>query len=143
MKVLLDTNIWISGLLWGGKAREIIKMSQKNQIIIYTSLPLLNELNETLQYPKLQSRLNQLEINTFELIEEVKKLTMLCQTTTLLLIPELRDPNDKIVLETAITLPVDIIISGDRDLLTLGKFQQIPIMSMAQFLNYYSQQISR
>jgi putative PIN family toxin of toxin-antitoxin system len=139
MKVLLDTNIWISGLLWGGKAREIIKMSQKNQIIIYTSLPLLNELNETLQYPKLQRRLNQLEINTLELIEEVKKLTMLCQVTTLLLIPELRDPKDKIVLETAITLPVDLIISGDRDLLTLDKFQQIPIMSMAQFLTYYSQ----
>jgi putative PIN family toxin of toxin-antitoxin system len=50
MKVLLDTNVWISGLLWGGKARQVIKLVQEKKITIYTSLVLLNELMETLNY---------------------------------------------------------------------------------------------
>lgn len=49
MKVLLDTNIWISGLLWGGQARDIIQLGQQNTIVIYISSPLLDELEETLK----------------------------------------------------------------------------------------------
>ena len=37
MKVLLDTNIWISGLLWGGNQRKIIQLAQQKQIFIYSS----------------------------------------------------------------------------------------------------------
>lgn len=137
MKVLLDTNVWISGLLWRGKAREVINLAQQKKITVYSSLLLLNELTETLNYPKLQRRLNQLEITNSELIEEVKKLTKVCEITSLLSVPDLRDPKDKIVLETAITIPVDVIISGDEDLLILQKFQSIPIVTIAHFLEFY------
>jgi hypothetical protein len=140
LKVLIDTNIWISGLLWGGKAREIIKLAQQNQIILYISCPLLNELTETLQYPKLQRRLAQLELTDSELIEEVNRLTVLCQPTPLAPISELRDPKDKIVLETALTIPVDIIVSGDLDLLILQQYQQIPIVTIVQFFTFYQSQ---
>lgn len=61
MKVLLDTNIWVSGLLWGGNPRTIIHLAEQKQIILYTSLPLLNELQNILTYPKLQRRLKKLE----------------------------------------------------------------------------------
>jgi putative PIN family toxin of toxin-antitoxin system len=137
MKILIDTNVWISGLLWGGKARDVINLARQNKIIIYVSSLLLNELEETLSYPKLQRRLRQLGVTRVVLMEEVRNLTLLCQPTPLLSISELRDPKDKIVLETALTIPVDVIISGDKDLLILQEFQKIPILMIAQFLEFY------
>jgi len=38
MRILLDTNIWISGLLWGGNPRKIIQLAENETINLYTSL---------------------------------------------------------------------------------------------------------
>lgn len=53
---------------------------------------------------------------------------------TIISLSELRDLNDKIVLETAWAVPVNFIISGDLDLLVLKKFQGITIVTAASFL---------
>ena len=66
MKVLLDTNIWISGLLWGGNPRRIIQLAVAKQICLYSSKVLIDELQVTLAYPKLQRRLEKLEITVEE-----------------------------------------------------------------------------
>ena len=79
MKVLLDTNIWISGLLWGGNQRKIIQLAQQKQIFIYSSKLLIEELQATLAYPKLQRRLEKLEITAEELLVEVSRITRLSQ----------------------------------------------------------------
>lgn len=134
MKVLLDTNIWISGLLWGGNPRRIIQLAVAEQIVVYSSKLLIDELQATLTYPKLQRRLEKLEITTEELLIEVAQITQLSQPVSLSSIPELRDPKDKIVLETAVSVPVEVIISGDEDLLVLAEFQMIPILTTKQFL---------
>jgi uncharacterized protein len=137
MKVLLDTNIWISGLLWGGNPRKIIQLGVTKQIVFYSSRLLIDELRLTLAYPKLQRRLAKLEITAEELLIEVSRITHLSQPIPFSSIPELRDTNDKIVLETAVSVPVEIIISGDEDLLILGEFQRIPILTTKQFLENY------
>ncbi len=64
-----------------------------------------------------------MEITTEELLVEVYRLIQLSQPILLSNISELRDSKDKIVLETALSVPVEIIISGDEDLLVLGQFQ--------------------
>jgi putative PIN family toxin of toxin-antitoxin system len=137
MKVLLDTNIWISGLLWGGNPRKIIQLGVAKQIILYSSKLLLDELRLTLAYPKLQRRLAKLAITPEELLIEVSRITQLSQPIPLSSISKLRDPKDKIVLETAVSVPVEIIVSGDEDLLILGEFQKIPIITTKQFLENY------
>jgi uncharacterized protein len=137
MKVLLDTNIWISGLLWGGNPRLIIQLGVAQEIIIYSSKLLIDELQATLAYPKLQRRLDKLEITSFELLVEVARITKLSEPVSLSSVPELRDPKDKVVLETALSVPVEVIISGDEDLLVLGEFQKIPILTTKQFLENY------
>lgn len=138
MKVLLDTNVWISGLLWGGKPRQIIQLGQQKQILIYSSQLLIKELELTLAYPKLQRRLDKLEITTEELLQEVFKIVTLIQPVSLPSIPELRDSKDKIVLETAVSVPVNAIVSGDEDLLVMKKFQEIPIVTVKDFLDIYN-----
>ncbi|MGK7933180.1 MAG: putative toxin-antitoxin system toxin component, PIN family [Microcystaceae cyanobacterium] len=139
MNVLLDTNIWISGLLWGGNPRKIINLAEHQEIAVYTSLPLLDELRITLTYPKFHHRLQQMTITVDYLMTQVNNITELCQPIALDNIPELRDPNDQIVLETAVTIPVHFIISGDLDLLVLREFQGIQILTSSQFLERYQQ----
>ena len=137
MKVLLDTNIWISGLLWGGKPGKIIQLGQQKKILLYSSQFLLEELEATLAYPKLQRRLAKLEITTKELLKEVSRIISLTQPVALSNITELRDRQDRIVLEAAVSASVDVIVSGDEDLLVLDKFQEIPIVNVNQFLDNY------
>ncbi|AIE73811.1 hypothetical protein D082_12830 [Synechocystis sp. PCC 6714] len=50
-------------------------------------------------------------------------------------VPELKDPNDAMVLATAIASQSDVLISGDSDLLVLEAHQNIPILTAKQFLN--------
>jgi len=137
MNVLLDTNVWISGLLWGGNPRKIIQQAEREQITIYLSLSLFQELEETLKYPKLQVRLQALGIAVNQLLLGVRQITQFCEPIPLSEVPELRDPKDKIILEAALSVPVDVIVSGDRDLLVLGEFQQIPIVTVLDFLERY------
>ena len=137
MRVLLDTNIWISGLLWGGNPRRIIQLAVSEQIVLYSSKLLIEELQTTLAYPKLQRRLEKLAITAEELLVEVARITQLCQPVTISDLPQLRDSKDKIVLETAVSVPVEVIVSGDEDLLILREFQDIPILTTKQFLENY------
>ncbi len=137
MRVLLDANIWISGLLWGGNPRRIIQLAVSEQIVLYSSKLLIEELQTTLDYPKLQRRLEKLTITVEELLVEVARITQLCQPVTISDLSQLRDPKDKIVLETAVSVPVEVIVSGDEDLLILKEFQQIPILTTKQFLENY------
>jgi uncharacterized protein len=137
MKVLLDTNVWISGLLWGGNPRKIIQLAQEGLITLYTSLPLFQELEETLNYPKLQLRLQKLGMTANYILSEVRRINQFCQPLPLSPVAELRDSKDKVVLETALAVPVDVIVSGDEDLLVLEEFQQIIILTASDFLMRY------
>ncbi|OCQ95655.1 putative toxin-antitoxin system toxin component, PIN family [Oscillatoriales cyanobacterium USR001] len=51
--------------------------------------------------------------------------------------PELRDANDNMILATAIAADVDAIVTGDRDLLVLQKYEGIPIVTAREFLERY------
>lgn len=52
MKVVVETNIWISGLLFGGNPEKFLELGKLQQITIICSLPLINEITETLNYDK-------------------------------------------------------------------------------------------
>lgn len=142
MKVLLDTNIWISGLLWGGNPKKVIQLAALEKITVYTSLSLFQELEQTLGYPKLQLRLQKLEITANYLLSEVRRMTQFCEPILLADIPELRDAKDKKILEAALSVPVEVIVSGDEDLLVLGEFQQIPILTASGFWERYGAELS-
>ena len=121
----------------GGNPRRIIQLAVSEQIVLYSSKLLIEELQATLVYHKLQRRLEKLAITAEELLVEVAGIIQLSQPVSLPDVDQLRDPKDKIVLETALAVPVEVIISGDEDLLILREFQQIPILTTKQFLENY------
>lgn len=136
MKVVLDTNVWISALLWGGVPDQVINLAEIGQIDIATSEPLLNELVTTLGYAKLQPRLQLLGTTVEALVLSVRQLVEL-YPVTFLTVASLRDPDDTVVLATAVSASADAIVTGDRDLLTLVQFSEIPIMAPQTFLDRY------
>lgn len=56
MKVVLDTNLWLSGWLWQGLPGNLIKLARKKEILTCTSVEILQEVEKVLSYQKLQKR---------------------------------------------------------------------------------------
>lgn len=68
MKVILDVNVWISALLWGGVPGKILRLARSQQITIFVSEHLLLELETTLKRNKFQLRLKQRDYTVADLI---------------------------------------------------------------------------
>jgi uncharacterized protein len=136
MRVVVDTNVWLSALLWGGQPDRISQLAELKQIKAISSEEILTEFTEILQKAKFQKRLNQLEFTADELTIMAKRL-MTFVVIEELLVPELRDPKDQMILATAIAGNAEVIISGDKDLLTLRSFRDIFIFSPFEFLSTY------
>lgn len=137
MRVVIDTNVWLSALLWGGQPSLIIQMIEQNQIQSISSENILAELADTLHKPKLQKRLDQLRFSADELVVVAKRLMTLVVIEEVI-IPELRDPKDQMILATAIAGDAQIVISGDKDLLVLHPYEDISILLPQEFLSRFS-----
>lgn len=136
MNVVLDTNIWVSALIWGGIPDQIILLREQQLITIATSQQLFRELENTLNKRKLQPKLQSLGLTIEISLNLVRELAIFYIIDNLN-VPELRDLNDNIVLATAIAADADVIITGDRDLLILVEYQNIPIITAKTFLDIY------
>ncbi|RRR76117.1 MAG: putative toxin-antitoxin system toxin component, PIN family [Candidatus Viridilinea halotolerans] len=133
MRVVLDTNIAISGLLWRGAPRRVINAAIDGQIELFSSVELLDELEEVLQRPKLAARLGQIGKTSAELVDEYGALVAIVAADPLVA-PVSTDPDDDAVLACALAARAEAIVSGDDDLLTLQVFQAIPILTASAFL---------
>ena len=58
---MLDTNVVVSGLLWGGHSRRLLELAMADTIALYSSPELMDELSQTLHYAKLAKRIAALQ----------------------------------------------------------------------------------
>jgi len=134
MRVVLDTNTVISGFLWGSYPRQILDLVRNQQIYIYTSSPLIEELLDVLSRPKFAQRLQTVIQETPEaLVNNYRNLVQIVEIHTVEKIV-INDPDDDQVLACAVSASADYIISGDQDLLTLKLYQNIPIVTAREFM---------
>lgn len=134
MKVVIDVNVWVSGLLWGGVPGQVIRSAYDQTITSYASAELLRELETTLRRPKFQARLAQRSQTVENLLAIATTLSQSVDIADIE-IPDLRDPADAKILATAIAANAEALISGDQDLLVLNSVQAIPILTPAQLLS--------
>jgi uncharacterized protein len=130
LRAVFDTNVLISAFLFSTSTprRAFDFTLDHGKILI--SLPLLRELYGVLQYPKFDLYASQSQRTQF-----VTLLTNVATLTTITVqLQVVRDPEDNSVLELAVSDGASVIISGDRDLLTLGRYDSIPIRTPAPFL---------
>lgn len=133
MRVVLDTNVTISGLLWSGAPRQVLDAARAGNIDLFSSAELLDEVDDVLQRKKLASRLKQVGKTSRELINAYTALVTLV-TTVPLSAPISADPDDDTVLACALAAQAEAIVSGDDDLLALRVFQNIPILTAPELL---------
>jgi putative PIN family toxin of toxin-antitoxin system len=136
MRVVLDVNVWISALLWGGIPRQVVDLAAKEEITIFASEPLFVELTATIGRAKFEAKILSLGQTTEDLINVVASFLQWCQPIVAD-VPQLRDPKDLIIIATALGADAEVLITGDRDLLVLQEFEGIPILTPQQFLSRY------
>lgn len=130
MKVVLDTNVIISGLLFpGGTPDRLVRAVLTNQLQNATSPDLLTELRTVL---KRSFHLSTERVG--ELIELISDASELVYPTERLYVVK-ADPADNRVLECAVTGCVAFIVTGDQKHLgKLKTFGRIPIVTPAEFM---------
>jgi len=130
VRVVLDTNTVVSALLFSGISSKLVSLWQKGLITPLLSREILDEYLRVLSYPKFD--LSEGEIK--ELIqEEILPYAEVVKPKRRLRVVQ-RDPSDNKFLECAVAGKARVIISGDKELLSLGRYRQIRIQSPAQFL---------
>lgn len=131
LRVVIDTNVLVSGIIFRGKPHQILQTVIDRRIQAVSSKTLLAELTEILtkKIDYSPDKIRQITDQLEDLIEIVQpdEVIRVC-----------RDPNDNRVLEAAVAGKCDFIVTGDRDLLVLKKYKNIRILTPAEFVGYIS-----
>lgn len=128
-RLVLDTNIFVSGLISGsGPPARILRAIQRRRIIHLVSDPIIEEYLRVLDYPRIR-RFKKItdafiaDIAAY-LVHQTERVELV---STIGLSP---DPGDDIFLETAVDGNATLLVTGDKtDLLSIGTVKGIPILS--------------
>lgn len=131
-KIVIDTNIYISAIFWGGKPREIIELGRSGNIFIFSSSEIKMEIDEKL---RLKFKLDAQE--TFHILLDFSTFTTPVKITKR--IEAIKDdPDDDKFIECAMACGADYIVSGDKHLLKLKAYEGTKIINAAEFLSFYN-----
>ena len=134
MKLVLDTNVWLSGIFWEGEASKIIEKTEKKNIQILISEDILSEIVNVLnKESKFQKYILNLKLSVEEILRTILSISDLIETKTKLDLIK-ADPKDNIILEVALDGKAEYIISYDNHLLNMIEFRGIKIISPGEFL---------
>lgn len=133
VRIVLDTNVVVSGLLWSGSPSRLLEALRAGQASAFTSSALLDELADVLTREHLAPIFAK-HNTTAELL--VQGYTLLATAVPLATIQAVvvADPDDDVVIATAVAAHADLIVSGDRKVLALKHHQGIPILTPAECL---------
>lgn len=143
MKLVLDTNVLVSGLLWSGPPAGILDRIDAGTDRLFISRPLLLELAEVLARPKFARAFQSLHFDPAEALSAVVAAAVIVEAKPLPGIVVTADPADDRVLACAVTAGVDFIVSGDAHLGALREFRGIPIVSPLDYLKRTNARPSR
>jgi putative toxin-antitoxin system toxin component, PIN family len=139
VRLVLDTNTIISGLLWQGTPGKLLEAAQTGRVSLFTTVPLLAELQGVLNREKFA---HQIKVRGFTVTDFFYGYIALASLITPADISPtiVRDPADDAVLACALAAQAELIISGDTDLLTLQEYQGIRIVDAATAMALIEQQ---
>jgi len=129
-KVVLDTNVLISSILFKGELAGIVDLWKGGKIVPVVSRETFDEFRKVLEYPKF--RLAKGEIKTimeeevlpfFEIVEISAEVSGVC-----------KDPDDDKFISCALAASADFIVSGDKDLCDITKYKSVKIVRASDLL---------
>lgn len=130
MKILFDTNLWISFML-GKRLSSLPNVLCRHDVMVYMSEQQLDEIRAVIARPKFDKLISaETRFYFFEMVYDVCLFTDI----TIEAKSDIRDPEDIFLLSMAESVPVDYIVSGDKDLTDLGSHAGIPILKYSELL---------
>lgn len=130
LKVVIDTNLVLSALVFGGSTARLRFAWQSARFVPLASKETITELIRVLAYPKFKLTRNEQEDLLSDYLPFCDTVLMPKQLPQ---IPECRDPFDEPFLVLALVGNADYLVTGDRDLLCLADSFSCPIVTVEQF----------
>lgn len=138
MKVVLDTNVLVSGLLTPfGPSGEIVRMLFSGEIVLHLDARILSEYQDVLNRPKFMFNKDQIAI----LVDFIKNYAQFMSSSPLK--NRLPDPDDEPFLEVAIAGKVKSLITGNTAHYPVPLREGIAIRSPSEFIEFYRKQSNR
>jgi putative PIN family toxin of toxin-antitoxin system len=131
VRAVIDTNVLVSGLFWHGAPHALLERVRAGSLTLVASPALLAELENVIGRAKFDAILTRSTTSREDTLNELRQLAEVIEPPPLPQ-PVCRDPDDDHALALALAAQADMIVSGDDDLLALGSFQDIPIVTPAQ-----------
>ena len=128
MTVVFDTNVVVAALLTNGLCRECFRRAVRRRLLV-SSPALLQEFESTLRRRFAVTTASEEFLATFrdhvKLVDPTPLPARVC-----------RDEDDDLVLATAVTAEADSVVTGDADLLVIGAYEGVRLVSPRQFLEW-------
>ena len=136
MKVMFDSNLWISFMI-GKRLSSLAEVLCRHDVEVYVSEQLLDEIRGVIAREKFDKLISaETRYYFFEMVYDVCLFTDITVEAK----SDIRDPKDLYLLSMAESVPVDYIVSGDRDLTDMKQHAGIPILKYSELINMLRQQ---
>ena len=132
VKVVFDTNVWIAISM-----RKILKdefLRVKENLTVYISKDIALETSRVLQYQRVSEVLRKAGIRERDVLRVIAFNSKMIETNMKLHVIN-ENAEDNKVIECALAAGADIIVSGDKHLLSLGKFRKTRILAPREFFD--------
>ncbi len=131
MRIVIDTNVIVSALFFGGKPRALLELVATGHLDIFVTQEILAEYKATIDY--LLEKYHGHQLPSF--LPEFKKVASVIESSSRVRV--CRDPDDNKFIECALDGQCSYIVSGDKDLLDIERFKNIRIILVSEFLGLY------
>ncbi len=130
LRLVLDTNVVASAILWGGTPRILLQAAREKRVDIFTSSPMLAELADILGRRKFAEKIAVSQLTLDQIVEGYARLASVVRPTATPRISP--DPDDDVVIGTALAAKAELIVTGDKSLLTVNEHQGVRLVAVAQ-----------
>lgn len=129
MKVVLDTNVVVSAILWAGTPRKLFDLADAGQITLFTSVDLLRELTGILSRNKFATKITESGQSIDQIVDGYAAFANIVRPAQTPRVAP--DPDDDVVLGTALTAGAEMIVTGDGSFLSVERWEDIDVVAVS------------
>ena len=139
IKAVVDANVLISSVIAPlGHSRQIFNAWRDGAFLLVTSPGILEEVSHRLAHPRIANRYSISSEDRIAVLRLLKAESMITPGSRDVSVT--RDPTDDKVIAAALETGAEYIVTGDKDLLTLGKYEGVGILTPARFISAIREQ---
>lgn len=129
-RIVIDTNVWISALVFGGMPRQVFELALQQGTAIIASEAIFTEARRILnrKFPDF--------VDDFETLIPALGSTLHVVPLGTITVSASCDPDDNAIIETALVAQAPVVISGDKDLLGLETYQSVTFLTPKSYYEH-------